>query len=204
MPEIPDVVGGETIEAGSWGNPIRDRSVQRYTDATSRDSLNATPGDGDVAYLTGTAELQIFDGSVWVTYETKATAAATYLALTGGTLTGNLFVRATAIDDFDNPHLSVGSGSDAEAGLAMLTLNIARRWAFRQRGSGAGTELELTAESAKNFIVVTSPGVSEMLFSNIVSTGIHSASTSVRNVLVGTSTPDNAWGADGDIYVRFA
>jgi hypothetical protein len=66
MSEIPDVVPGGTI-ATSWGNPIRDRTVQRYASAAARDASVPVPIDGDVAWLTGTSDLTMFNGSVWLT-----------------------------------------------------------------------------------------------------------------------------------------
>lgn len=51
MAEMPDVVTGEIIDADLWGNPIRDRTVQRYADETDRDAKNPTPATGDLAAL---------------------------------------------------------------------------------------------------------------------------------------------------------
>lgn len=64
MPEIPDVVAGQFVES-SWGNDIRDRTVQRYNDATERDALNPLPVPGDLAYLDGTGEVQVYTAGAW-------------------------------------------------------------------------------------------------------------------------------------------
>lgn len=67
MAEIPDVVAQETILT-NWGNPIRDRTVQRYADTSERDSLNPVPTNGDIAYLEDLKFLQLHNGAVWVKY----------------------------------------------------------------------------------------------------------------------------------------
>lgn len=64
MPEIPDVVQGNPVES-AWGNDIRDRTVQRYTDAAARDSLTPLPAPGDLAYLDDTGSVQVYDGTAW-------------------------------------------------------------------------------------------------------------------------------------------
>ena len=62
MPEIPDVVQGTPV-ASDWGNDIRDRTLQRYADASERDALNPLPAPGDLAYLDATGEVQCFTTS---------------------------------------------------------------------------------------------------------------------------------------------
>ena len=69
MPELPDQVAGELIEA-SWGNDIRDRTVQRYTTDAERDSLNPTPAEGELAYIESTGAFQVYTSSFggWTYY----------------------------------------------------------------------------------------------------------------------------------------
>jgi hypothetical protein len=92
MPEIPDVVVGETIVV-AWGNPIRDRTVQRYTDAAQRDALNPTPTPGDLAYLTSTGEFSIWDGGAWYIYATQAWVLGSFVELAGDTMSGDLNIE---------------------------------------------------------------------------------------------------------------
>jgi len=66
MSELPDVIPGATIQTAR-ANQIRDRVVQRYSSAASRDASVLVPVDGDLAWLTGTNDLTIFNGSVWLT-----------------------------------------------------------------------------------------------------------------------------------------
>lgn len=68
MPEIPDVVPGEIIEPDDWGNPIRDRTVQRYANEPARDAEHPTPADGDLAFIATPPEfgiLQVYDSGQW-------------------------------------------------------------------------------------------------------------------------------------------
>ena len=67
MPEIPPVTGGDTI-ATSWGNPIAERVVSRYANATARDVAVPIPVAGDPAYLVDVDELQVYDGTGWREY----------------------------------------------------------------------------------------------------------------------------------------
>jgi hypothetical protein len=62
--EIPDVVAGTPVES-NWGNDIRDRTVQRYADATERDVLVPVPVPGALAYLENTGIVTIYNGTAW-------------------------------------------------------------------------------------------------------------------------------------------
>ena len=66
MAEIPDVNPLEIIEI-DWGNPIRDRTLQRYDDETERDNLVPFPASGDFAWIADIQEIQVYDGTGWVT-----------------------------------------------------------------------------------------------------------------------------------------
>lgn len=84
MAEISDVASGEVIEA-AWGNQIRDRTFQRYANVTERDNLNATPTEGDLAYVESINEMQFYDGASWLSLLDDTSS---YLQLAGGTMTG--------------------------------------------------------------------------------------------------------------------
>jgi len=86
MPELPDRINGEIIEAEHM-NSAQDRSVQRYADVTQRDSLNPAPEEGQMAWIESVNELQTYTGSAWFGY----------LHLQGGVLTGDLIMHDAAI-----------------------------------------------------------------------------------------------------------
>ena len=83
MPEIADVVPGETI-ASVWGNEIRDRTLQRYANAADRDASNPSPSAGDLAYLQDLAEVQVWAGADWiaVSHNPQVRSAAPSVAMT--------------------------------------------------------------------------------------------------------------------------
>lgn len=64
MPEIDDVILAETITV-QWGNDIRDRTIQRYADDAERASLNATPSDGDLAFMEDTGLVFVYFSTGW-------------------------------------------------------------------------------------------------------------------------------------------
>lgn len=64
MPEIADVTAATTIST-TWGNLIRDRTVQRYADLSTRASENPTPADGDLAFLEDSGDLDVYFDGAW-------------------------------------------------------------------------------------------------------------------------------------------
>lgn len=66
MPELPTRIDGEVIEAQHM-NDAQDRSVQRYTNAAQRDTLNPVVQIGQMAYIDDPGLLQYWDGSAWRT-----------------------------------------------------------------------------------------------------------------------------------------
>lgn len=64
MPEMPDVVLSEDIEV-EWGNEIRDRTIQRYTDVTERTAEHGSPSNGDLAFMADTGLTYVYYSSAW-------------------------------------------------------------------------------------------------------------------------------------------
>lgn len=62
MPLTPDVAPGTSLMP-SWGNAIRDRTVQRFANATELNAWAAT--DGAMAYTADQGELWERQGSAW-------------------------------------------------------------------------------------------------------------------------------------------
>lgn len=87
MPEIPDVIPGEIIDPDTWGNPIRDRTVQRYNSVEARDAEHPAPAAGDLAVIqSGLANsfFQIFKTGIW-----NAVALLTGAVFTGAIQVGD-------------------------------------------------------------------------------------------------------------------
>jgi hypothetical protein len=65
MPEQANVISGNPIQS-SWGNAIRDRTVQRYASAAARTAGHPTPTEGDLSYLQDVNLVYVYNGSAWV------------------------------------------------------------------------------------------------------------------------------------------
>lgn len=65
MPEIPNVVSGEPVEA-DWGNDIRDRIIQRFSDATARTASLPFPQSGQLTWIDTPGQLDVWKGAAWV------------------------------------------------------------------------------------------------------------------------------------------
>ena len=132
MAEIDDVVPGEPIEA-SWGNPIRDRTVQRYANAAERDVENPIPTSGDLAYLEDVGIVQYFT-TVWVTLTTGS-----FLPLAGGTMSGDIVLAGFGLTDVGEISVRVvrqRAGldldlTDSAAAPKLSYLNATAQWLAR-------------------------------------------------------------------------
>lgn len=65
MPEIPNVVDSVTPIEASWGNAIRDRTVQRYADAAERSADHPSPTPGDLSYTADAGLIQFYHSGGW-------------------------------------------------------------------------------------------------------------------------------------------
>lgn len=250
MAEIPNVAPGETIESGAWGNPIRDRTVQRYASVASRDALNPTPTQGDLAYLEDTDRIQVFAIAAWVDlinaagtsaiandaplnfFQADGTTVGAFLKqLASGTfqlrhdsiggLVDRLHISSTGALTLRDPTGAVrltvdaaGAGvqlagittlnpATADDGAVAMRIAIARAWQFEQSLTGASSRLRLYSDDNKTFEIGGNTNGTIVTFNNSnYRTGLGSNSASARNILIGTTVPDNAWGLDGDIFIR--
>ena len=95
MPEIPNVVAGEPVEA-DWGNDIRDRSVQKYADLTALDFSQPLPQLGELAWLVDPGHLVVCTAvgpSVWtpvIDQDALTVQLDDYVQISGDTMTGTL------------------------------------------------------------------------------------------------------------------
>lgn len=229
MPEIPDVAPGEVIES-VWGNELRDRSLQRYADETERDFLNGAPIEGELAWIENINTMQVYNGADWIDLLDTDQSGFPWLSQTGGTISGVLQVDGQTFIQAGSaaaPGLAF-AGTDAgitrsgtqvrlaSGGESLLAVDgdgsqqilaifsggpAAPAWTFNSdRGLGTyrvgasrlgfATGGQLTAQ-------LSPPGS--------YATDVNDGSQTLREILVGTSNPpSNAWGKDGDIYMRFA
>jgi len=137
MPEMPDVVSGEAV-AADWGNDIRDRTVQRYADATARDAAMPFPLAGDLAYLDDSGTVTLFDGTQW----RSGSAEGVYVRLIGDTMTGELRLPSLAIP--------VDSGGTATFGPDPSTPERLRiRFGGSSPSLSTGLSLQYTGDSER-------------------------------------------------------
>ena len=106
MPELPDRIDGEIIEAAHM-NEATIRSVQRYADEAERDALNPAPETGQPAWIIDIAQLQFWDGTEW----------APVLMTPGGTMTGPIVIEVL----IGNPDLDFRNS----ANQSMMAYNAA-------------------------------------------------------------------------------
>lgn len=105
MPKYPtDVVAGEVIDPVTYGNPVRNRTVQRMSNSADRDASYPVPEAGDICYVADIAQVQIYDGTGWVRLVDED-ATDVFLRLTGGTLSGFLELGDTS-DSFQRLSLN--------------------------------------------------------------------------------------------------
>jgi hypothetical protein len=269
MSELADRLPGEVIFA-AYANQIRDRALMRYVDATARDASEPLPDSGEMAWLTSTGELQVYDGSDWRTMvRTDGSLPFTgEQTFTGGVVFGvgeNFPVYYSANEPrYRVNHTGAGNlqwqQEDAQ-GLPGTFHNMLRlMWDGYTPGEGAvevsvplvadstvqvaGT-LTLTTDTGNQAIALTKSGAQyidhvngeaggliirksganaldlnaggDLVWDDWVagaemvrvrrqsqySGNLGSASNSLRNVLIGQTAPDDAWGKDGDLFVRF-
>jgi len=70
MPELDIPQTGTTIESGTFGQPVVYRVVSRYASVAARDAETPS-GAGETCYVQDIDELQVWDGSQWVTYQPR-------------------------------------------------------------------------------------------------------------------------------------
>ncbi len=134
MPEIPDVLPGETITT-AWGNQTRDRTVQRYTNAADRNASNPVPVAGLFAWLDNEGVVTVYDGAAWrqLPY-LSGTNVAMGDFFTGSAVGDNQPLTTIALPDFSGAagkvvvNGVVGGLNGGEAGFAIagsgVTTNI--------------------------------------------------------------------------------
>lgn len=137
---MPNVVPNEPILA-DWGNAIRDRTIQRYDNATVRDSENATPTDGDLAFLEDTGDLQVFFNTQWRNFVPTgvvlpyagATSPSGYLLCNGQAVSRTTYARLFAV---------IGTTYGAGDGSTTFNLpDLRQRFPLGKAASGTGDTL---------------------------------------------------------------
>ena len=102
MALISNVVTGGTISAASWGNLIRDTTVQ----VTTSSARPSSPTEGMLIYETDTDRVMVYDGTSWVRFAQSATAGRTGCTVrkttnSGAMTSGSSYSTSFDTEDFD-------------------------------------------------------------------------------------------------------
>ena len=199
MPELPNRIDGEIIEAAHM-NDATIRSVQRYTTAAQRDSLNPAPEEGQPAWISDVNELTFWTGTQWL-----AVGDGVFLPLAGGTITGLLGVSAPA----DHSGITVKAGGSSGSGGAIrfgasqadYFAQIEGRLNDGSNNSTGGLRFKSRASSGDTDLTTRF----EILWDGRVVVSVAPVGSRViRNILTGTGVPADSLGDDGDIYIRYS
>jgi len=148
MPEIPNVVPGEPVEA-DWGNDIRDRSVQKYADLTALEASQPVPQLGELAWLTNPGYLVVCTdaaGPTWTPLLDRTDGDGRWVLKAGDTMTGALTAtKLTSSSDLELSgtfinKLTAGTFAVRIDGKNVLTLQGARTVARAEFSQGAALD----------------------------------------------------------------
>ena len=187
MAEIPDVVPGEPIEA-AWGNPIRDRTAQRYLDASDRDLRNPIPTDGDLAFLEDTGTLQVRSLGAWLDLQTAGLGDNFWLRLDAA--------NAPVTNGFDIEGNVRLRSNDALFALLSPNASLGYELAANVNDGGLG-DLDLQRENGGSILWSVDPS-GRVRIRQAVSV------SAVRNVHQSTSDPSGGDGIDGDVWLTYS
>ncbi len=224
MPKQPDVVSGEIIDS-TWGNDIRDRTLQRVASETDRNSSYPSPNPGDLVFVENIGEVQVWNGSTWLTLVDLTGAAFT------GPITAASFTTTNGEGIVASNGAITGISTDMRSVSAwMRLLTDGAPYFFRlvqgadgrvtAQTSGNGTDWNDVARFSNDefrtyetFIangdVATTLDVGFQQGAAVVGydpsppQGGDKYSYQVRNVIVSESIPTAGQGIDGDICMEY-
>jgi len=112
MALISNVVTGGTI-AASWGNAVRDATVQ----VTTSSARPSSPAEGMVIYETDTNRFMVWDGTAWVRFSWSKTSSRTGCSVrkttnSGAMTSGSSYSTSFDTEDYDSDgFITVSSGT---------------------------------------------------------------------------------------------
>jgi microcystin-dependent protein len=144
MPEIIDVVDSEDLAVAEWANAIRDRTVQRYNDLSTRTTEHATPAAGDLSFLEDSGALEVYFGGSWrgllptgaVIAHAGTTAPSGWLLANGAEVSRTTYAALFAVI---GTVFGVGDGS-----TTFNLPNLKQRFPLGKADSGTGAAVGAT------------------------------------------------------------
>ncbi len=118
MAKTPDVVDGGIIQS-SWGNEIRNRTIQVFASAAERASQWPTPPRGAISYLNDVGNLWVHNGTAWGIFPVNDLVSSA-----GATFTGSVRLINGTINADAGLALNAGAGSRRADTNARLNLTV--------------------------------------------------------------------------------
>ena len=122
----PNVVANTPI-LSTWGNEVRDRSLQNFATAAERAAQWLAPPEGAISYLRDVDRIDVYTGTAWTPYGNVVAATAGRNLIQAGSLsavtgaTGNLGITFPVA--YSVAPLIVVSPGDTAGGLAAVALS---------------------------------------------------------------------------------
>ena len=166
---IADVIANAPI-LSSWGNAIRDRTVQRFATATERAAQWATPPTGACCWLDAPGVLAVYNGAAWVTI----TPVMATVPANQSTASGSYTDLSTA-----GPSVAIQTGTKARVFVSAFMAN-------NTVGGGAAMSF---AVSGATTAAANDVNAAQVSYTNVVNTGVaHSFESLVTGLTPGVNT----------------